>query len=165
MATVIFLVVNAAVIAALATTGAPKGKSCGGFSGYSGDQTCTSDLSVTNIDAPDPSNVAGHLFYLVEVENKGPDDTFLVSISDALSPTLSIDWVLLPSDPYGYCSTQGHNLFCTFYDLAVHQKAAITIVVRPIVQGTVKNVAEASSENFDPNPGNNSRTQRTQIDP
>lgn len=165
MATIAFLLANAIVIALIATTGAAKVRSCGGFSGYSGGGGCTSDLNLTNIDAPDPVKVGGRLFYLIEVENKGPDSAFSVQLTDQLPATTVIDWIMLPDSPYGFCSAQGRSVFCTFYEIAVHESAAITIVTRPILAGSVKNTAAASSSSFDPNTRNNARTQATTISP
>lgn len=164
LSTVVFLVANAVVIVSLSTLGSASGKSCGGFSGYSGGGgDCVSDLSVSNIDVPDPARVGGYLMYLIEVENKGPDEAFLVELTDVLPGTLPIEWIMTPGSPYGYCSSQGRSVFCTFYDVAVHEKAAITLVTRPILPGTVKNTAIASSSSQDPNPANNTRVQKTQV--
>jgi uncharacterized protein DUF11 len=161
---VIFVVINALAVIALSTSGSAGPDSCGGgFSGYSGGGGCTSDLSLVNIDAPDPVERTGRLFYLVEVTNKGPDNAFNVEISVLLSPGLQVDWVLTPEDPYGNCSTQGREVFCNFYDVADHQKVAINIVVRPPLAGTLKTVATVSSSSEDPNPKNNDATQRTTV--
>jgi uncharacterized repeat protein (TIGR01451 family) len=165
MGTVAFVLANTIVIVVIATSGAAKPTSCGGFSGYSGGGSCTSDLVVTNIDAPDPGKVAGRLFYLVEVENKGPDTAFEVQVTDQLPATVTIDWIMLPESPYGSCTAQGRAVFCTFYEVTVHEKAAVTIVTRPILPGVIKNIAIASSTSFDPNTRNNSRTQQTTINP
>lgn len=165
MATIVFLMANAIVIAVIATTGAAKVRSCGGFSGYSGGGGCTSDLNLTNIDAPDPIKVGGHLFYLVEVENKGPDAAFSVELTDQLPATAVIEWIMLPDSPYGSCSAQGRSVFCTFYELSFHESAAVTIVTRPILAGSVKNTATVSASSFDPNTRNNSRTQVTTVTP
>jgi uncharacterized repeat protein (TIGR01451 family) len=162
-ATVIFVAINALAVIALSTKGSAGPDSCGGgFSGYSGGG-CVSDLTLVNVDAPDPVKVTGRLFYLVEVTNNGPDTAFNLEISDLLSPGLQVDWVLMPQDPYGYCSIQGREVFCNFYDVLDHQKVAITIVVRPPLAGTIKNVASVTSSNEDPHPANNTATQRTRV--
>ena len=165
MGTVAFVMANAVVIAVIATSGAAKVEGCGGFSGYSGGGGCTSDLSLTGIDQPDPVQVAGRLFYLMEVENKGPDTAFEVEITDHLPETVTIDWIMTPDSPYGSCSSQGRAVFCTFYSVSLHEKAAVTIVTRPIVPGVLKNTAIASSSSFDPNTQNNTRIQRTTVNP
>lgn len=164
LATAGFLLGNTIVITLLAGVSAARGRqSCGGFSGYSGGSECVSDLKLTNLDAPDPTTVGGHLFYLIEVQNKGPDDASGVEIVDQLPVGLQIDWIMLPESPYGFCSIQGRSVFCTFYTVSQHEKAAITIVTRPIIPGVVKNTATTSSNSTDPNPGNNKRTQQTTI--
>lgn len=164
LATAGFLLGNAIVITLLSGVSGARGKqSCVGFSGYSGGSECVSDLNLTNLDAPDPTTVGGHLFYLIEVQNKGPDDASNVQIDDHLPVGLQIDWIMLPESPYGFCSIQGRAVFCTFYSLSQYEKAAITIVTRPIIPGVVKNTATTSSSSRDPNPRNNKRTQQTTI--
>ena len=54
-------------------------------------------------------------------------------------------------------------MFCTFYELLDHQKAAVTIVVRPPNGGSLTNTATVSSFNFDPNPRNNQAKQHTTV--
>jgi hypothetical protein len=49
--------------------------------------------------------------------------------------------------------------------VSLHEKAAVTIVTRPIVPGVLKNTAIASSSSFDPNTQNNTRIQQTTVNP
>lgn len=163
-ATLVFVLVNAAGVLILTQSGSTKPSSCsGGFSGYSGGGGCTSDLSIVSVDAPDPVASKSRLFYLSEVTNKGPDAAFNVTISQLLPAGLQVDWVLTPEDPYGNCSLQGRTVFCTFYDLAVHQKIGVTVIVRPSSPGTLTTKVTVTSSNDDPVLSNNAAKQTTTV--
>jgi uncharacterized repeat protein (TIGR01451 family) len=165
--TAVFVAVNAVVVLGLAASGSAKGRQfCGGGgSGGSGSSgpTCEADLSISQSDAPDPVRVGSRLFYFIQVKNGGPNATFDVTISDHLPANLELDWVMTPYNAYSDCQVQGRQIFCDFYDLRVHQRAAITIVVKPLVAGTDRNVARVSSEVPDPNTANNSVTETTKV--
>lgn len=163
-ATLVFVVINALGVVVLTRSGSARPNSCsGGFSGYSGGGGCTSDLAVVSVDAPDPVASKGRLFYLAEVTNKGPDTAFNVTISQLLPPGLQVDWVLTPEDPYGSCSLQGRTVFCTFYDIMVHQKVGMTVIVRPPSPGTLTTKVTVTSSNDDPDPSNNTARQTTTV--
>ncbi len=163
-ATLIFVAINMLGVIALASRGSARPDSCGGgFSGYSGGGGCVSDLNVKSFDAPDPVQVKNRLYYLAEATNKGPDEAFNVTLSELLPAGLQVDWVLTPEDPYGNCSIQGRTVFCNFYEVAVHQKVAVSVVVRPAVPGTLNTRVSVTSNNDDPHPGDNSAQQQTTV--
>ena len=164
-ATLVFVLINALAVVALATRGSAHPDSCGGgFSGYSGGGgQCSSDMKLIYPDSPDPVALHGRLFYLAEGTNLGPDEAYDVQVSVHLPPGMQIDWVLTPGDPYGYCSTEGQNVFCTFYDVRAHQKVAVSMVIRPSYAGTIRTFATISSNNADPNQKNNTAHQSTRV--
>lgn len=162
-----FVLVNGLAVVFLANTGsAQSGCDGGGFSGSGSGGSgikCRANLVVTNIDAPDPVKRGGRLFYLVEIENRGPDAAGFIHVEDRLPDAMVVQWVMTSPRPYGSCSVQGRGLFCYFYGLQVYQKAAITIVLEPIRAGTYRNVAQAYGEATDPHPENNRASQATTV--
>ena len=162
--TILFVAINALGVGVLAAHGAAKPNGfCGGFSGYSGGGGgCATDLSIAAFDAPDPVGVHGRLFYLIEVTNKGPSGAGSIEIQDKLPGSFRVDWVL-SSERYSECSVQGSAVFCEFFGLSEHQKAAVTIVARPNQAGQFTNVASVSGFGNDPNPANNKATVRTTV--
>ncbi len=174
VATVLFVLVNAVAVVALAGIGAAKtrGGGCGGFSGYggssggssSGGGGCEADLSIALIESPNPVHVGRRVFYLVEVTNRGPDEAFRITVQDFLPSGVQVDWVMLPDESYGYCNQQGRVVTCTFYYLERHEKAGVVIVVRPFLPGTLNDVATVSlSFESDPNMSNNTATTKTTV--
>jgi Domain of unknown function DUF11 len=164
--TVLFVAVNVLGIGALAARSAarPDGSCGGGFSGYSGGGgDCRVDVSITNVDVPDPVAVHGRLVYLLEVTNNSSFDIGQVEVQDKLPASFRVDWVLPSSRPYSDCSVQANAVFCDFYGFSAHQKAAVAIVARPNNPGRFTSVATASGFFTDPRPGNNRAVARTTV--
>lgn len=174
VATVLFVLVNAVAVIALAGIGAAKtrGGACGGFSGYGGSSGgssgggggCETDLSITLTESPNPVHVGRRMFYLVEVTNRGPDEAYRVVVQNFLPLGVQVDWVMLPDQSYAYCEHQGRVVTCTFYYLEHHEKAGVVIVARPFVAGTANDVATVSpSFESDPDMSNNTATTKTNV--
>ena len=170
--TVAFVMVNAIAVVALAGVSPHEvdrscGGSSGGFSGYSGGG-CGADLQLTMLDSPDPVKRGEDLFYFMEILNRGPGDAYDVQISDKVPTGMQISWVMVPAgdNPYygtASCQVQGLAVFCNTYYLQLYHKFAVTLVLRPLLPGTYRNIAKVDTGSFDEDITNNSAAVRTTV--
>ncbi|HWP45948.1 MAG TPA: FG-GAP-like repeat-containing protein [Candidatus Limnocylindrales bacterium] len=119
----------------------------------------TADLSVTQLDIPDPVTVGANLTYLLTVTNQGPSQATGVTLTDMLPPNITFVSV---TTSQGNCSlTIGVN--CTLNTLAVGATATVTILVKPPTAGTITNTVTVASLVFDPVLTNNTNSQNTEV--
>ena len=121
------------------------------------------DLSVTNVDSPDPVSVGDSLTYTVTVTNNGPDPAVGVGIVDSLDRSLRLRSVRSQD---GRCGQRGRSTIeCDFRSLAPGEQATATIVARPTRKGSVTSRSVAASEPADLNSANNEALAVTTVAP
>lgn len=133
-------------------------------------QAQNADLSILKSDSPDPVPAGTNLTYTITVNNEGPDAAQFVSMEDSLPPETT--FVSL-SAPGGWsCEPptvdNGGDVSCSINSFAVGSPQFIlTVMVNAaVVAGTVlSNTATVSSETADPNPGSESATATTTVQP
>jgi len=119
------------------------------------------DLSLTKMDSHDPAIAGTSLTYTLTVVNHGPSDATGVYVTDTLPS--GVTFVSATASP-GTTYDNGTGLW-TVGDLADSGSATLTITVTTArsTRGTITNVAEASANEADPAPGNNSVAESTLV--
>ncbi len=121
----------------------------------------SADVSVSNIDSPDPSNVAGHLTYTITITNHGPTAT---ATSVSLTDTLDANTSFVSAVPnQGSCSQTGTTVTCSLGNVTQTTPATVVITVIPTATGTINNTASITAAEPDPSAANNSAAQSTVI--
>ncbi len=119
------------------------------------------DLSIIKTDSPDPVLVGQPLTYTLVVRNNGPNNTPAVTVTDLLPGGVSL---VSATPSQGSCS--GTSLVsCVLGSLGNGGSATVTIVVTPTAEGPLTNTASVAGNPSDPNPGNNSSTIGTMVQP
>jgi uncharacterized repeat protein (TIGR01451 family) len=131
--------------------------------------TGLSDLSVTKTALPDPVVAGETLTYMLSVSNAGPSIAPNVMVDDVLPSWVSVV-SFTPSQGSCIAGDPGEPLEpfrCEFGDLAASASATVTLVVlvNPSTpDGTIlTNNAVVSSENADPDEGDNVVTESTTV--
>jgi len=114
--------------------------------------TTTTDLIVVKGKYPSRAAVGRPLTYTLAVSTRGPDDATGIIVTDTL-PTGVIP--LSSNTSQGKCIAYAEMITCNLETLSHGAAATITIVVTPTVTGMLPNQATASSNEYDPNPYNN----------
>lgn len=122
--------------------------------------TASSDLSVTKTDSPDPVPAGSELIYTIVATNNGPDTASGVTVTDPLPAGMSF---LSAESTQGSCSESSGTVACNLGTLASHGTATVTIRVRPIAAGNASNTATITSNEGDPDLGNNAATASTTV--
>jgi uncharacterized repeat protein (TIGR01451 family) len=120
----------------------------------------TADLRVDKSDSPDPVNVGEDLTYTIVVTNDGPDAASLVTMTDVLPATVTLQSV---STDTGDC-VEAPVVVCTIGDLADGAHATMTIVVTPNVPGPLENAAVVAGAAIDPDLTNNVDVEGTTVE-
>jgi uncharacterized repeat protein (TIGR01451 family) len=122
------------------------------------------DLSVTQVDSPDPVSVGGRLTYTATVTNAGPNGARDVSLTDLLPKSARLRSA---RSDHGRCRTRRPRVVvCNLTDLASGESAAVTIEVRPTRAGTITNTATvAAGRPADPVLVNNAADATTTVTP
>ncbi len=120
--------------------------------------TPEADLSVTKTDSADPVLQGAAFSYTITVDNAGPSDATGVSISDVLPPGVTlVSTSGCAEDPNGAPT-------CTLGTIAASGMASYTInATAPNAAGMISNTATVSAATTDPNSGNDSDTETTDI--
>lgn len=122
------------------------------------------DLSVTQVDAPDPIAAFNEITYTVTITNNGPNTATGVRLTDVVSPGPSLQ-SFVPSQ--GSClqdfSTFDNDIACDLGSLGIGASATVTLGVLPFFEGTVVNTAHVSGNVSDPNSGNNVAAESTEV--
>lgn len=118
------------------------------------------DLSITKSSSSNP--VAGTaLTYSLTIVNSGPASATGVTVTDFLSPTVTL---VSASPSQGSCGG-APAVVCALGTLAPNGSATVTIAVIPEAAGVVTNTATVAGDQPDPIPGNNSATLETTVAP
>ncbi|MFZ6031095.1 MAG: DUF7507 domain-containing protein [Chloroflexota bacterium] len=120
------------------------------------------DLSVTQVDAPDPVKAGMHLTYTLTIDNAGPSNALGVKLVD----TLPAGTQFIASDPgLPACVNVNAQLTCNLGTLAAGASMQIQLRARVDVQtsGTIANQATVSSYTNDSNTQNNASTENTAV--
>jgi uncharacterized repeat protein (TIGR01451 family) len=127
------------------------------------------DLSVTKTDDPDPVAAGSDLAYTITVANAGPSNAQNVSVSDMTPPNttfVSFSQTGGPAFTLAGPSPDG-TLTATRGTFAVGAKATFELLVNVNANtpdGTVlRNTVTVTTSTCDPNPANNSDTEKTDV--
>ncbi|HYR94397.1 MAG TPA: DUF11 domain-containing protein [Methylomirabilota bacterium] len=129
------------------------------------------DLAVTKTDTPDPVVAGADLTYDITLKNLGPNDAENVSLTDATPANTTFRSFSQTSGPGFSCSAPAvggtGTVSCTIYTFVAGATATFRLVVRVSPntpdRTTLSNTATATSDTFDPCPGNNSATATTGV--
>jgi uncharacterized repeat protein (TIGR01451 family) len=120
--------------------------------------TNSADLSLSITDSPDPVLVGNNLTYALTTTNRGPATGTGVMLTNTLPP--GVNYVSATSSQ-GSCTNLSGVVVCNLGMLASGAQATNTIIIKPIVQGTITNVASVTGSQSDFNPLNNTATALT----
>jgi uncharacterized repeat protein (TIGR01451 family) len=129
------------------------------------------DLAVTKSDTPDPVVAGTDLTYDISLKNLGPNDAVNASLTDATPANTTFVSFAQTGGPAFSCSTPAAGgtgtVSCTISIFAAGATATFRLVVRVNASTpngtTLSNTATATSDTFDPYPGNNSATATTKV--
>jgi uncharacterized repeat protein (TIGR01451 family) len=118
------------------------------------------DLSVTQIDAPDPVPTGGNVTYTASVGNAGPQPSTLVTLRDDLPPGAGF---VSATPSQGTCSGTG-PVVCHLGTIAPAGQATVQVTIQaPATPGTIHNSVIVSSAVADPNAANDTDVESTTV--
>jgi len=120
----------------------------------------SSDLEITQTDAPDPTLVGVPVTYTLTVTNHGPGTAFGVVASEGLSLSASVDSAT-PSQ--GSCTLLAHGTSCALGSIANGASATVDVVGTPSAEGTLTSNAAVVTSGLDTNADNNSAPVQTTV--
>jgi uncharacterized repeat protein (TIGR01451 family) len=124
-------------------------------------QRPATDLAVTKTDSPDPLFAGQQLTYTVRVTNNGPALATGATVTDTLPAGSTF---VSASSTQGTCSGTA-TVTCGLGTIASGATVTVTIKIKPNTPGTITNTASVIGDGPDPNPGNNSSTATTRVNP
>jgi uncharacterized repeat protein (TIGR01451 family) len=126
--------------------------------------TPVADVSLTQIDQPDPVTAQEILEYVVTIHNDGPSDSQNVHLEDTLDPGVTY---LSVSPGEIDCSLASQVLNCSLGTVADDQTLVVTITTRTkqTTVGTITNTVVITSDTFDPVLVNNTSVVTTTLPP
>lgn len=131
----------------------------------------SADLAVVMTDVPDPVPAGTTLTYVIAVSNNGPDAATAAKVQLDLPPELSFSTRLVGPSPSGLdwiCASNATGVECALDgELPDNTLAPLlsieTTVALTAPAGSVEATAIVSSSTSDPDSGNNSATETTEI--
>ncbi len=118
------------------------------------------DLSIDKGDSADPAAIDGRLTYNLTVTNNGPSDATEVVLTDDLP--LGVTFVSsVPEAPD--CTESSGTVICNLGTLNTGASANVDIIVTTTASGTITNTASVTSNEPDPNTGNNAASEETMV--
>ena len=121
--------------------------------------TSCADISLTQIDTPDPVTVGNNVTYTITLTNNGPDSATDIELTDVLPGAVTLVSVT-PST--GSCAGTS-TVVCALGTLVNGASATVTIVVTTTVVGNLTNTVSVTSDETDTAPGNNLDEERTLV--
>ncbi len=118
------------------------------------------DLAISKADLPDPVRVDRELTYRLFVTNNGPGDAIGVVVTDELPEGAEF---VSASSSVGTVTQSGGTLTANIDTLPAGQRVQVTIVIRPLVIGTLLNTATVVGTQPDFQPGNDIATIETRV--
>lgn len=133
---------------------------------YTAYATPKADISVTNVDAPDPTTTGGTITYTQTITNNGPDTANSVVFSQSVPAGTTFQ--SLAAGVGFSCTTPAvggtGNINCTLASLASAQTRTFTLVVNvTATSGPIGSTVNGSSSTYDPDPLDNSATASTAL--
>jgi uncharacterized repeat protein (TIGR01451 family) len=121
------------------------------------------DLSITNVDTPDPVPAGKQLTYAIKAHNNGPTNATSVTVTDPLPASVSLVSV---TTKRGTCfqSVPG-TVVCSIGNINKGETIDIQVKVTPQVASTITNTATISGDQIDPSASNNSAPATTTVTP
>lgn len=104
------------------------------------------NLSMEQVDEPDPVRVGQRVTYTLTVKNAGPDRATGVTLTDVL-PRNADGVSAIPSQ--GSCSQNKGTVTCKLGELAASGSATVQVTVRARRKGTIENTASVSANEQD----------------
>jgi len=124
--------------------------------------TAVSDLSISKRDSPDPVYAGATLTYTLDITNAGPSLANNVAVTD----TLPAGATYLGASGSGWsCSASGGDVICTRSSLPVGAAPPLTLTVTAPGTTPLTNSVTVSSDAIDLNPGNNTASAGTTVNP
>ncbi|MDB6031656.1 MAG: C-terminal target protein, partial [Verrucomicrobiales bacterium] len=111
------------------------------------------DLAVITTALPDPVAVGSNLTYTVTVQNLGPSLATGVALTNTLPGNVTL---VSSTSSQGACSLAGSVVTCGLGSIPASGSASVTMVVRPVLAGSITNLARAGGSELDLNLANNS---------
>ncbi|OGO66532.1 MAG: hypothetical protein A2030_01515 [Chloroflexi bacterium RBG_19FT_COMBO_50_10] len=118
------------------------------------------ELSINNIDSPDPLRAGVRLTYQLTISNTSSINAPGVVVTDTLPGNVQIGPV---SSSQGSC-VPGSVILCNLDDIHANSIARITIIVTPTIDGEITNTALVSSPGYELDLSDNTREQVTLVD-
>ena len=131
----------------------------GGLAVFGQPQSGGADVQLTMSASPSPATLNSPLTYTIVVKNNGLLTADNVAMTDAFPAGAS---VVSATSTQGTC-TGGAIRTCNIGTLANGASATITIVVTPVLTGTLTNTANVNSSTPDPISSDNSATTNTTV--
>lgn len=150
-----------AVAMAVVVLGPPMGMagSAADLVSGSNDPSGGADLAVAVSDSIDPVRVGEPFHYNVVVRNVGPADADSVRLEDALPASFE----LVDATGAKSCRGDGADVDCELGEIPHSGSVTVVLHVRATESGTFPNAATAASASVDPNGGNDTATESTQV--
>jgi uncharacterized repeat protein (TIGR01451 family) len=126
------------------------------------DDSLSADLSITKTASPSSVIVGNPVTYSMRVTNNGPSAATSVSVRDQLARNVVL---ISATSTLGVVRRQGSTVRCEVGTIPSGALVTITIVVRPILRGSIFNTAVVASQVPDPDAGNNTATIVTTVHP
>jgi uncharacterized repeat protein (TIGR01451 family) len=126
------------------------------------DECQSADLSVVKTADVDPANAGSPLKYSVVVKNLGPDVASNVVVVDTLPPTVAF---VSATTTKGSVSHLAGTVTGNIGTMSASEVTTVTIFVNPLDAGVIVNVVTVTSDLSDPEPGNDTDTEITDVCP
>jgi len=119
------------------------------------------ELAITQVDTPDPVNVATPLNYALTIANNGPDIATGTTVTTTLPAGTTFQSA---SASLGGCTQASGTVTCVLGTLPVGASETVNVTVTaPFSVGTITHAASVTANETDPISGNNSSSESTTV--